>query len=881
MNAKGVISALLRPAAGYLLGLGFSILAFAPGLQASTDPVPSTGSLGAEAAALGGAQVSSPGSSQVLFVNPAALGQVRWLEFGAGCGQEEANGLRDAYTSAALPLFGQVTGGAGLLQDAFPRGPQVETDIAYATLAFPLSRDHQLLAGVNAKYFFHQDTLSAGSFSPSSGGGVDLGFLYKLLSDPEGQNLQLGLSACDPQTVLKNDAYDIQLPVVVRAGAWWRLDGATALTAEYDSQSASAPGYDSFQVIRAGGEHRVDFAFLDALALRLGYFQRLDQTGTATGGFGAVYGDWQVDYALQIPLGHHNAFHELSVSWGPQRRTRSKEAPVEDALAVKPKPTATPKPQDKLFSALDTAAEVEEERRKPVEVTPTPTPAVRAKPQIRVAGDVEPVDDSAAVYHTAVPQSPVDQENSAVTPELDMPGSFSGYLSGLKQGQDNFKIVNQDVRLLVVVNPFSPNNDGRQDKTIFVGRIESERLRMSHWAINVIQSDRVYRTFKGGSRLPHNLEWDGTDERGRVLPDGTYDVLLRIFDEAGLEAAGVTQPVVIRTVLIPIKISAPATVTLTGDKEQDQPVAMAIPKIPHSSNWHFAILDPNRRRVFERKGSGEVPEKISWPLHAGGRVASSGKYRVRLDYFDEVGLKGAAETEFKVGYAAFSVELKAAPLLFKPGQNAGEGVTFSPDLQGDLKISRWSIALLEEKSDRLWRRLEGEGQPPAAILWDGKDASGNPVPGGKMFRAVLTAVSAVGTEEHAETPLLQSDLGDYTGKQALAMNLTRVSFEAESAALTDSGIKNLQAAANVLHQNKTDFILRIMGYCDLKEAKDKVVELSRQRAQAVADYLIKTANIPAEKIQCAGYGNEKPLSTDSSEIEQAKNRRVEILLFAK
>ncbi|NTV52473.1 MAG: OmpA family protein, partial [Candidatus Firestonebacteria bacterium] len=519
----------------------------------------------------------------------------------------------------------------------------------------------------------------------------------------------------------------------------------------------------------------------------------------------------------------------------------------------KPKPTATPKPQDRIFSALDLAAEAEEERRRSVTPTPTPTPVPKAKPRLRVAGDVVAGNEEEAVYHLSVPQSPADQEDASAAPELEMPGSFSGYLSGLKPGQDNFKIVNQEVRLLVVVNPFSPNHDGRQDRTIFVGRIESERLRMSHWIINVIQGEKVFRTFRGGSRMPHNLEWDGTDERGRVLPDGTYDVLLRVFNEGGLEAAGVTQPVVIRTRLVPIKLSAPGTVTLTGDKQQDAPVVVAIPKIPRSSNWRFYLLDSNRRKVFDRNGSGEVPEKFSWQPRVAGRVAPAGKYRGVLEYRDEVGLKGTAETEFKIGYAAFSVQLKAAPLLFKPGQNAGEGVSFTPDLQGELKINRWTLSVLDEKSDRVWRRLEGEGQLPGSIFWDGRDASGLAVPEGKMFRGVLTATSAVGSEEQAETAPLQSDLGNYAGKQALAMNLTRVPFEADSAVLTEAALRNLQAAVNVLHQNKTDFVLRLLGYCDLTEAHDKDIELSRQRAQVVADYLIETAKIPTERIQFVGY----------------------------
>jgi outer membrane protein OmpA-like peptidoglycan-associated protein len=871
-----------RTAGGSLLLAVIFSAALAPGLQASREPVVPAGSLGAAAAAQGGAQVAQPGAAEGLFVNPAALAQVRWVEAGAGLGQEDLGGLRESYLAAALPLFGSVTAGAGALQAVFPRGPQVETDLAYAALAFPLTRGHQLLTGINVKYFFHAETPSAAGLTASRGGGVDLGFLYKILSDHEGPSLQLGLAVSDPQTILKNEVDEIQLPVLVRAGLWWRLAAGTSAGAQFDSQSASAPGYDTFQVVRAGAEHRLELSAQDFLALRLGYFQRLDQTGAATGGVGLVYGDWSLDYALQLPVGLRNALHEVSLSWGPQRRTRASAAPrEEEPAAARPKPTATPQPQDRFFSALDLAAEVEEERRRP-EPTATPTPAPKSAPGPRVVGDLEAAPAAEGTYHLAVPQSPADQESAGIAPEVDMPGSFSGYLSGLKTGPDNnFRIVNQDLRLMAVVNPFSPNHDGRQDKTIFVGRLESERIHMSHWVLNIVKGDRVFKTFRGGSGLPRNLEWDGTDAQGRVLPDGTYDALLRIFDAAGLEAAGVSQPVEIRTQLVPIKLLAPAALTLTGDKQQDQPLLVSVPKLPHSSRWGFVITDPARRKVFEQAGSGEVPEKISWPPRVKGRAASAGTYRGTLEYLDEVGLKGTAEIEFKVGYAAFALGLKAAPLLFNPGQGAGQGVTFSPELQGDLKISRWTLTVLEGQAGREWRKLAGEGAPPAAIFWDGQDGSGQPVPGGKMFRGILSAVSALGTEAQAESALLQADLGTYTGKQALAMNLTRVLFEPGSAALSGAAVKNLQAAIAVLQQNKTDFALRVLGHCTLSESRDKPIELSRQRAQNVADYLIKEGQIPADKIQSAGYGANQPLTTSAGETEDAKNRRVEIVLFAK
>ena len=431
-----------------------------------------------------------------------------------------------------------------------------------------------------------------------------------------------------------------------------------------------------------------------------------------------------------------------------------------------------------------------------------------------------------------------------------------------------------------MVNPFSPAGNGRQSKTIFVGQVESEKLRVAKWAINIFQGDRMFKSFHGGRRLPYNLEWDGRDEQGKILPDGRYDVLLRVFNDTGLELAGTTQSLTIRTKPDPVKLVSPGTVTLTGG-QQDKSVALVIPKIPHSSDWRLLIYDAANRKVFDRSGGGEAPEKISWQPRVSGHPANAGKYRVALSYRDEIGIKTVSETDFKISYAEFSVELKASPLVFKPGANNGEGVVFTPVAQGNLKMARWTLKVYAEKQEDPLRELAGEGNPPAAISWDGKDRDGKDVEGGKIYRAVFTAVAAVGTEENAESAPLQSDFGAYTGKQALTMNLVRVMFEPNSADLSEEAKKSLADAANTIHQYQNDYLIRVFGHCDISEATGKATELSRERAEKVGSYLIQQGKIPGEKIQTVGYGKDKLLTSDTASAEQARNRRVEVVLFAK
>jgi chemotaxis protein MotB len=57
------------------------------------------------------------------------------------------------------------------------------------------------------------------------------------------------------------------------------------------------------------------------------------------------------------------------------------------------------------------------------------------------------------------------------------------------------------------------------------------------------------------------------------------------------------------------------------------------------------------------------------------------------------------------------------------------------------------------------------------------------------------------------------------------------------------------------------------------------LRLSVERAISVADFLIQNAQLPAERIGVAGYGEFRPAVEGATDAARQKNRRVEILLL--
>jgi outer membrane protein OmpA-like peptidoglycan-associated protein len=71
-------------------------------------------------------------------------------------------------------------------------------------------------------------------------------------------------------------------------------------------------------------------------------------------------------------------------------------------------------------------------------------------------------------------------------------------------------------------------------------------------------------------------------------------------------------------------------------------------------------------------------------------------------------------------------------------------------------------------------------------------------------------------------------------------------------------------------------IVRIEGYTDSTGDSQENLELSRDRAQAVADVLADLG-IEDERIQVQGYGDLFAVDSNTSERGRAQNRRVEIV----
>jgi len=120
--------------------------------------------------------------------------------------------------------------------------------------------------------------------------------------------------------------------------------------------------------------------------------------------------------------------------------------------------------------------------------------------------------------------------------------------------------------------------------------------------------------------------------------------------------------------------------------------------------------------------------------------------------------------------------------------------------------------------------------------------------------------------------------------RSLSMNLSGdVLFDYDKASLKTEAEQALKKVAVVLSQFPESKVT-VAGYTDSKGTRGANMQLSRERAQSVKDWLVKNGGVAAGSISTKGYGelypiapNANPDQTDNP-LGRALNRRVSIIV---
>ncbi len=104
-------------------------------------------------------------------------------------------------------------------------------------------------------------------------------------------------------------------------------------------------------------------------------------------------------------------------------------------------------------------------------------------------------------------------------------------------------------------------------------------------------------------------------------------------------------------------------------------------------------------------------------------------------------------------------------------------------------------------------------------------------------------------------------------------------FDFNKSDLQRSSYPELERVVHLMKANPT-MEVEIAGYTDSKGTDAYNLDLSKKRADAVKEYLLRNG-IASNRITAKGYGKDNPISTNDTEEGRADNRRVEFVVLHK
>ncbi len=101
-------------------------------------------------------------------------------------------------------------------------------------------------------------------------------------------------------------------------------------------------------------------------------------------------------------------------------------------------------------------------------------------------------------------------------------------------------------------------------------------------------------------------------------------------------------------------------------------------------------------------------------------------------------------------------------------------------------------------------------------------------------------------------------------------------FSSGSAQLFPGGRDKLRQFASVLNRYPRT-VVQVVGHTDSRGSEESNLDLSRRRAQAVADELV-AAGVARQRLSTRGLGEASPVNSNDTPEGRAQNRRVEVIV---
>lgn len=275
---------------------------------------------------------------------------------------------------------------------------------------------------------------------------------------------------------------------------------------------------------------------------------------------------------------------------------------------------------------------------------------------------------------------------------------------------------------------FAPNGDGNRDVLII---LQENGTSEDLWEGNIYDdTGEVVRSFTWEDGPPEDVLWDGKDDNGNLLPDGTYAYRLSSEDRAG----NVSDPYAVEGIVLDAK--APSlSIDLDHDRfsPNDDGVQDAVtlkPAVEYPEEivaWKW-VLRAQEDVLLSGGSDGAPPEALVIDgIRPDGTVIPDGSYTLRFALEYDNAYKPAEEAAVYVDTRPPEITVEKRTAVFSPD---GDGEKDQAEVRytSNERVT-WTAAFLNMDGDIV--QSVSSDTTTTLVVWDGTDEEGTLLEDGK------------------------------------------------------------------------------------------------------------------------------------------------------
>lgn len=184
-------------------------------------------------------------------------------------------------------------------------------------------------------------------------------------------------------------------------------------------------------------------------------------------------------------------------------------------------------------------------------------------------------------------------------------------------------------------------------------------------------------------------------------------------------------------------------------------------------------------------------------------------------------------------------------------------------------VDAWTLHIWRDDDDNV-KNIRGSGVMPEELPWNDVDEISELLLPGRVYFYQLEAL--IGDARITS----RRRMFGVNRTTAIALELRGGAFAVNSRELTGQAKRLLSDAAKIMRQHP-DEVIRIYGHTDSTGTRIDNQALSEARASAAFEYLVGALELPPDRFIVKGFGEDRPVASNTTDTGRELNRRVEII----